>query len=145
MKLKMKPFGLLESVVAIMVVVTIVVAFIDSDAQKKEAGSTFTQCLAKSGAIMYSAWWCPSCFAQLKAIAPSLTREEMKNTEKLVREFPFVKECAEPESGKFTMGCPSDLKGIPAWEFSDGNRLIGTQDLVTLAQKTGCAVSMQKN
>lgn len=107
--------------------------------------NTFAQCLADTGALMYSAWWCPSCFGQLRAMDPSLTREGMKNEEKLTREFPFVRECAEPETGKFAGKCPRDLVGIPTWEFADGSRLLGIQDLAALSRKTGCALGVTEN
>lgn len=106
--------------------------------------NTLAQCLADKGAVMYSAWWCPACFAQLEEMKPSLKRNAMKNEQELTRTFPFLKECAEAETGNFNRGCPRDLKGIPTWQFADGSRLVGAQNLDALARKTGCPVPMQR-
>ncbi|OGZ08279.1 MAG: hypothetical protein A3C93_05195 [Candidatus Lloydbacteria bacterium RIFCSPHIGHO2_02_FULL_54_17] len=107
---------------------------------KAERADQLTECLTKAGAVMYSAWWCPYCLRQLQMIDPAFTREDMKDTEKLADKFPFVVECADPKTGQFTGKCPSGLRGVPAWRFSDGTQMSGMQPLEALSAKTSCAI-----
>lgn len=107
---------------------------------RAEKVDQFAECLAKSGAVMWSAWWCPHCLRQLQAIDPSVTREDMQNTEKLRQKFPFVTECADHTTGKANGACPNNLRGVPTWGFKDGSRLSGAQPLETLSAKTECAL-----
>ena len=102
------------------------------------APQRFAQCLADRGAKMYSAWWCPHCLAQLREFDVSWSKADMKNSEKLGVEFPFVTECADKITGKLTTLCPRDLVEVPTWEFTSGERVSGMRDLEFLSEKTGC-------
>lgn len=55
-----------------------------------------------------------------------------------VDKLPYV-ECSTPDGNAQTQVCIDEkVTGYPTWEFKDGSRLNGTQDLETLAEKTGC-------
>ena len=45
--------------------------------------------------------------------------------------------CKAPEGPSQTSACDA-ISGFPTWEFADGSKLAGEQNLPTLAQKTGC-------
>ena len=104
------------------------------------ATQRFAQCLADRGAKMYSAWWCPHCLAQLRDFDTGWSAVNIKNNNKLGIEFPFLAECTDKLSGKFTAICPHDLRGVPTWEFADGTRAFGRQELELLSEKTQCVL-----
>lgn len=87
---------------------------------------TFATCLKDSGAVYYGAFWCPNCQQQNKIFGKS---------KKLM---PYV-ECSTPDGKDQVQACrDKNVTAYPTWEFSDGSRLIGVQQVQTLADKTGC-------
>jgi hypothetical protein len=86
----------------------------------------FARCLTRKGATMYSAWWCPSCRAQLEAFGDSADLLD------------YV-ECYVPGTGHPGADCEADdIRSYPTWMFRDGSRLTGKLPLRRLAEKTGC-------
>jgi hypothetical protein len=86
----------------------------------------FAQCLAKKGATMYGASWCPVCKAQLKAFGSA------------AQHLQYV-ECAAEGTDIQTADCSNaDIASYPTWEFDDGSRLTGKLTLERLSKKTGC-------
>ena len=86
----------------------------------------FAQCLGDKGATYYGAFWCPHCQAQNKLFGKSKP------------ELPYV-ECSTPDGQGRTQQCiEAEINTYPTWEFADGERLLGEQELATLAEKTGC-------
>jgi hypothetical protein len=86
----------------------------------------FAQCLTEQGATFYGAWWCPHCTNQKTAFGDA---------------FDYVDhiECSVLGSRKINDRCQeADIEAYPAWEFSDGSRIFGYQDMKTLATKSGC-------
>ena len=82
--------------------------------------SDFSRCVANSGAVMYSAWWCPYCFLALKEFDRTLTRRDMKDSEKM-RAFPFAKDCGGEKAGSLIPECvPKEARGVPFWSFGNG-------------------------
>jgi hypothetical protein len=111
--------------------------------------STFSRCVADSGATMYSAWWCPYCFLQLKRFDPTLVRADMKNSEKM-KDFPFMKDCGGEKPGTLTTTCaPKEARGVPMWTFANGTPPDengkpysgGTLELEDIAKLTGCTLA----
>jgi glutaredoxin len=91
----------------------------------------FAQCLAKKGATMYGASWCPYCKAQLKAFGSA------------AQHLQYV-ECAEQGSEIQTADCTgANITSYPTWEFGDGSRLTGNVTLERLGKKTGCHLPAQ--
>ncbi len=90
----------------------------------------FAQCLEKSGAKFYGAFWCPHCQAQKRMFGAS------------VEFLPYI-ECSTPDGSDQLQICKDkEIKSYPTWELADGTRLpVETSSgvsLKTLAEKTGC-------
>ena len=89
---------------------------------------SFAQCIKDSGAIFYGAFWCPHCQAQKKMFGSS------------TKLLPYV-ECSTPDgNGQLEQCRVKDVKNYPTWDFPDGSRLTGEQQLALLAEKTKCAL-----
>lgn len=86
---------------------------------------TFNQCLADSGATFYGAFWCPHCADQKELLGNATA-------------IPYV-ECSTPDRrGQLEVCVEAEIESYPTWDFANGNRLTGTQQLATLASETGC-------
>ena len=93
---------------------------------------SFAQCLEDSGAVFYGASWCNHCLNQKRKFG----RAE--------KELPYV-ECSTPDrSGRTQICIDEGIETYPTWRFSDGSELTGVQELVALAEKTGCDLSDQE-
>jgi|SRR3989344_1319881 len=117
----------------------IVVAFIVLIVSSSRGGGVanpqmdaFASCLTEKGATYYGAFWCPNCAKQ---------NQKFGNSKKLVN---YV-ECSTPDGkGQLQVCKDAGIKNYPTWEFpptpgtTTPSRLIGTQELATLAAKTGC-------
>lgn len=87
---------------------------------------TFAQCIQKSGATFYGAFWCPHCKEQKEMFGNS------------VQYLPYV-ECSLPSGQGQTAECiDKEIQTYPTWIFANGERISGTQSLETLSEKTGC-------
>lgn len=109
-------------------VVLIVVAFFGFRIwQKNQPGEhdALAQCIAKSGAKFYGAYWCPHCQAQKAAFG---------NSERLL---PYI-ECAAAGNSQTQECTDAGVQSYPTWVFTDGSRVSGEQTLDTLAEKTKC-------
>lgn len=88
----------------------------------------FAKCIASTTTEFYGAWWCPHCRAQKTEFGDA------------AQYLPYV-ECSTPDGSAETQECIQDgVKSYPTWQFPDGSRLVGTQPLSILSQKTGCAL-----
>lgn len=87
---------------------------------------TFAACLKSEGAVLYGLSDCDHCQEQKKLFTDGVER------------LPYV-ECLD-DAGEYELDVCTDkrFEGYPTWEFSDGSRLVGMQDLKTLSEKTGC-------
>jgi glutaredoxin len=81
----------------------------------------FARCLTERGAVMYGTNLCPHCQAQKELLGPSFAYVRYIDC------FADTAACQAANIGK-----------IPAWDFPDGTRILGTQPLENLSQKTGC-------
>lgn len=89
--------------------------------------SDFASCLAEKGATMYGAWWCPHCKEQ-KAIFGEEAAEKLAYVE--CTENPQL--CIEKK-----------VEYYPTWIFADGSLVSGTQNFVSLSEKTSCPIPTQ--
>ena len=81
----------------------------------------FAKCLTEKGAIMYGTEWCPHCQAQKKMFGTSW-------------QYASYVDC-DASSGI----CNAvNVRSYPTWIFASGERVSGTQDLNSLAAKSGC-------
>jgi len=111
---------------AILVVAGVVLSFF----VKQTPGrlDTFAQCIKDSGTTYYGAFWCPNCQAQNKMFGKSKPL------------LPYV-ECSTPDGRDQLQVCKDkSITNYPTWEFPDGSRLIGVQQLQVLGEKTSCAL-----
>lgn len=84
------------------------------------------QCITKSGAVFYGAFWCPHCHDQKTKFGTG------------AQYLPYH-ECSLPDGSGETQDCvTAGVSRYPTWLFADGSRLVGVQTPATLAQKTGC-------
>jgi hypothetical protein len=88
----------------------------------------FAQCITESGAVMYSAWWCPHCQDQKKLFGNSF--QHIDNTE-----------CSDPGSKNMNQICKdAGVEGYPTWVFDDGSRESGRLSLEQLSDRTDCQI-----
>ncbi|MAF80198.1 hypothetical protein CL629_03915 [bacterium] len=87
----------------------------------------FAQCLKDEDVTYYGAYWCPNCQNQNQMFGNS--KKHLEYVECGVRgaQNQQAAECNE-----------ADIEAYPTWEFSDGERVTGVQDVRFLAEKTGC-------
>ena len=86
----------------------------------------FAQCLKAKGAKMYGAWWCPHCADQKEMFGYA---------------FQYVNyvECSPEGQRTLNEVCKqAAIKNFPTWQFPDGSRTEGAQQLSVLGEKTGC-------
>lgn len=87
---------------------------------------SFASCLNENNATYYGAYWCPNCAQQNQLF------QGAKDS------LDYV-ECSKPNRGGQTLICQTqNITSYPTWEFADGTRREGIQQLETLAQITGC-------
>ena len=118
----------LISIVVIVVAVVIAMVLLQKASNKPNPLDTFAACLGEKGATFYGAFWCPHCADQKKLFGTS------------AKLLPYT-ECSTPDSKGVTQVClDAGIKSYPTWIFADGTVSAGTQELETLAEKTGCAL-----
>jgi hypothetical protein len=86
----------------------------------------FANCVTKSGAKMYGAWWCPHCADQKELFGFA---------------FQYVNyiECSPKGQKTENDTCKqAGVKNFPTWRFSDGTSAEGTLQIKELSDKTGC-------
>lgn len=110
----------------IMVGLLIIMHIVNSAAETSTKYNLFAQCISKSGTTFYGSFSCPHCQAQKRAFGAA-------------KDFlPYV-ECSNPDGSTETPDCISKgIQSYPTWEFADGTRLVGEQDMKTLSEKTNC-------
>lgn len=88
----------------------------------------FASCLKEKGVTYFGAFWCPNCQQQNKMFGKSKPL------------LPYI-ECSTPDGKNQVQVCKDkNITNYPTWEFADGSRLIGVQQLSVLAEKTGCTL-----
>lgn len=119
----------------IIVIIGIVIGMtlIAGGAKTSASYSNFSQCLADSDATFYGAFWCPHCQDQEKALGVS-----RRNLERMG----LYTECSTADGRGQTQACiDAGIEGYPTWEFADGERVSGKQELTFLSEKTGCVLA----
>lgn len=82
---------------------------------------SFAECTKEKGAKMYGTDWCPHCKDQKELFKGSFDKAD------------YI-DCDASASKCQAAG----ITGYPTWVMQDGEKLVGTQSLKTLAEKTGC-------
>jgi len=95
----------------------------------------FRECIAKSEATFYGAFWCGHCRDQ-KAILGVKKESEM----------PFYVECSTPDANAQTAECiEKGIQSYPTWIFADGSFQSGVMSLSELGSKTNCELPTNNN
>lgn len=88
----------------------------------------FASCVKDSGALFYGAFWCPHCQNQKAMFGSS------------AKLLPYI-ECSTPDGKNQLPICnTAGIESYPTWTFADGTTETGAIPLVTLAEKTQCAL-----
>ena len=112
----------------------------------KQNYDKLANCLAEKNVKEYGAFWCPNCAQQKKMFGNSFQILEDKQV--------YIEcdpRCVKNKDGKLPMACngiegqpqlclDKKVEKYPDWEFSDGSRLVGVQELNVLADKAGCEI-----
>ncbi|HLC73483.1 MAG TPA: hypothetical protein VJH20_02495 [Candidatus Nanoarchaeia archaeon] len=112
----------------------------------KQNYDKLANCLAEKNVKEYGAFWCPNCAQQKKMFGNSYQILEDKQV--------YIEcdpRCVKNKDGKLPMACngiegqpqlclDKKVEKYPDWEFSDGSRLVGVQELSVLADKAGCEI-----
>ena len=112
----------------------------------KQNYDKLANCLAEKNVKEYGAFWCPNCAQQKKMFGNSYQILEDKGV--------YIEcdpRCVKNKDGKLPMACngiegqpqlclDKKVEKYPDWEFSDGSRLVGVQELSVLADKAGCEI-----
>lgn len=120
-----------KTIIIFIIILVVIVVGIVALTSLKPSGpnlTAFAQCIAKSGAKFYGAFWCPHCAAQKQLFGAA------------VSSLPYV-ECSTPDANGQTKVCINEgIKEYPTWIFADGTRESGVLTLAQLSAKTGCAL-----
>ena len=93
-------------------------------------------CLADKSVKEYGAFWCPNCAKQQKMFGSSYD---------IIKERNVYVECdARGDNPQPELCLEKNVQKYPDWEFSNGERLVGVQNLEILAQKAGCEIPLLK-
>ncbi|MDT8067046.1 MAG: hypothetical protein ROO76_02655 [Terriglobia bacterium] len=96
------------------------------DSADKPDLDRFAKCLASKKVTMYGSHLCPHCEDQKRLFGSSF------------KYVPYV-ECSIPGSRQMTFDCQVEMiRYTPTWILASEERLVGTQSLQTLSDKTGC-------
>lgn len=88
----------------------------------------FRECVDKSEATFYGAFWCSHCRDQKTLLGV-----------KKESEMPFYIECSTPDGNSQTAECiEKGIQSYPTWMFADGSFQSGVMSLSELASKTDC-------
>ncbi len=114
--------------------------------QNNPAIDSLATCLADNGIKEYGAFWCPNCAKQQKMFGDSY---DILKTRGVYIECDPRCDVDEDELpvacrgviGQTELCLEKEVNKYPDWEFPDGSRIVGVQELTTLAEKAGCSYS----
>jgi len=112
----------------------------------KQNYDKLANCLSEKNVKEYGAFWCPNCAQQKKMFGNSFQILEDKGA--------YIEcdpRCVKNKDGNLPIACngiegqpqlclDKKVEKYPDWEFSDGSRLVGVQELSVLAEKAGCEI-----
>lgn len=101
-----------------------------SPASERADRESLAECLARTGAHLYGASWCPACHEQLMLFGPDASEVPYTDCDPSGYQGDFIEECP-------ANGVPYGTT-LPIWIFPDGSRLTGVRDLATIADVAGC-------
>ena len=114
----------------ILVLFLIFITACSSTKYTKESLDRLANCLADKNVKEYGTFWCPNCAKQQKMFGSSYDIIKKKNV--------YVECDPRGENPQPNLCLQKNVQKYPDWEFSDGSRLIGVQNLEYLAEKANC-------
>ena len=96
----------------------------------KDSLDKLANCLADKKVKEYGAFWCPNCAKQQKMFGSSYNIIKDKNV--------YVECDPRGENPQPELCLDKKVNKYPDWEFSNGDRIVGVQELEILAEKAGC-------
>ncbi|MBS3149533.1 hypothetical protein J4455_02450 [Candidatus Woesearchaeota archaeon] len=137
-------FAKTTSLLTILAIISLIIV---SGCNKEKVNyDNLANCLADKNVKEYGAYWCPNCARQKDMFGSSYN---------IIYERGVYIECdpkcVKNEKGNLPMACrgmegqpqlclDKKVEKYPDWEFPDGTRLIGVQELNNLAEKAGCQI-----
>ena len=117
-----------------------------SSQYSKKALEDLSTCLASKEVVEYGAFWCPNCAKQEKMFGKAFS---------IIKEKIYVEcdpRCDVPDIENLPVACRDKLgnpelciekkiAGYPTWDFPNGKRFVGVQDLKSLADEAGCELN----
>src|SRR3990167_9361748 len=119
-----------KTLIILTVLSLFVIAGCSSVKYTKGSLDDLANCLADKNVKEYGAFWCPNCAKQQKMFGSSYDIIKSRNV--------YVECDARGENPQPDLCLEKEVLKYPDWEFSDGTRLVGVQDLEVLAEKAGC-------
>ena len=112
----------------------------------REQLDSLVNCLADKNVKEYGAFWCQNCATQEKMFGK--THEIMREKGVYIECDP---RCVKDEDGDLPVACrgiegkaeeclANKVDKYPTWDFVDGSRLVGVQDISVIAEKAGCNI-----
>lgn len=131
---------------ALLVLLLALLIIVSACGGPKQNYDNLANCLAEKNVKEYGAFWCPNCAQQKKMFGNSY--------QILLDKRIYVEcdpRCVRNEQGKLPIACngiegqpqlclDKNVEKYPDWEFPDGTRLVGVQELSVLAEKAGCEI-----
>ena len=119
-----------KTLIILTVLSLFVIAGCSSVKYTKGSLDDLANCLADKNVKEYGAFCCPNCATQQKMFGSSYDIIKSRNV--------YVECDARGENPQSDLCLEKNVQKYPDWEFPDGTRLIGVQDLTVLAEKAGC-------
>ncbi len=105
--------------------------------------NNLANCLVEKGVVEYGAFWCPNCAKQEKLFGRSFS--VMKDKVYIecdprcdVADINDLPSACRDKIGQPRLCIEKKINAYPTWDFPNGKRLVGVQDLNSLADEAGC-------
>ena len=120
----------MKKLIIILILTLFLISSCSSVKYTKESLDKLANCLSEKNVKEYGEFWCPNCAKQQKMFGSSYDIIVSKNV--------YVECDARGKNPQSESCLQKNVQKYPDWEFSDGTRLVGVQDLEFLAEKAGC-------
>ena len=113
---------------AVLALVVLISSAVPRSTQAANKLDVYAKCLTAKKAKMYGLFWCAHCSDQKEIFGSA---------------FHYINyvECGVPGTRQETEECKTaGIKHFPTWEFANGTRQEGLQQLEQLSKQTGCPI-----
>ena len=120
----------MKKLIFILIIALFFIAGCSSVDYTKNSLDKLANCLAEKNVKEYGAFWCPNCAKQQKMFGSSYDILIEKNV--------YVECDARGKNPQSQLCLDKNVQKYPDWEFPNGERIVGVQNLEILAEKAGC-------